>query len=509
MPQVYNWLFHLLFAVFGTGSWLAINGIFSELSFLVQTAPESWNLASGLTLTIQLGNIIPFAYVLLGRFKIVKQSEHLVIYLILAVGCISSVLLAFLWDKTEDFGGASHSFYLYLFTFTLAAVDCTSSVTYFPFMAKFPETFIVSLMIGEGLSGLIPSVLALAQNGGTVKKVSDSSTYQELTSNSTEGPSNSTYCYTNANFSEKTYFMLIFALFFVSGLAFFLINILPNPMIRSKPLCTVKRNGNSATSSRSTYTSENGSDDSNFDREAEPLKTLIKSKNPSCGVNNQNTNVTDLLDTFEHSVDFHLPEDEEDNDVMNPITIPVPTTVNSSTSFLHSIIGTTVTKTDLAHFTFLFVVCFLFNGALPSISTYILLPYGNEEMLVISNIGNIANPLTCIVLMFLPLVSSIRLSAASSILTLISSLILTYFAIAAPPFVGNVAGSIATGTIWVFFKIVATVARLVQANFCKSRSKEHLFLYGAVTQAGSFFGALVFYILVNYTSVFVQVYASC
>ena len=511
MSKPYSWLFHLLFAIFGTGSWLAINGIFSELSFLVQTAPESWNLASSLTLTIQLGNIIPFLYVIAGRLRKFRHTEHVVIYVILAIGCMSSVLLAFFWDKTETFGGKPHSLYLLMFTFTLAAVDCTSSVTYFPFMAKFPEKFIVSLMIGEGFSGLIPSVLALAQNAGTEKVVSaQSTTHESLSGNTTEAPSNSTYCFTNAHFSEKTYFLLIFVLFLISGVAFFIINLLPSPGSQNPTLTIVKRNGSSSTSNRSSNPSEYGSDDSNYDREMDPLKTLISSKDhsaPTAG--HAAMRNSDMLGTFEYSVDFHLePQDEENNVVTEPIRIEVPTT-NSSSTFIHSVAGTVVTQSDLAHFAFLFSVCFLFNGALPSISTYILLPYGNEEMLVISNIGNIANPVTCIILMFLPLTNSLTLSGVSTLLTVISSVVLTCFAITAPPMTGQVSGAMAVGVLWVFFKIVATVARVVQANACKSRGKEHLFLYGAVTQAGSFFGALIFYVLCNHTSIFVPVYSDC
>jgi riboflavin transporter 2 len=217
-----------------------------------------------------------------------------------------------------------------------------------------------------------------------------------------------------------------------------------------------------------------------------------------------------------------LPEDDDyvidqnDDVIIGPIAIEVPSAgnrhgsgVGCDTLLIHSFAGAAITRGDFAHFVFLFITCFLFNGALPSISTYILLPYGNEEMLVISNIGNIANPLTCIFMMFLPFVTSLRLSAVSTLLTLLSSTILTYFAIATPPLVGQLSGSVATGVLWVLFKIAGTVARVVQANVCKSRSKEHLFLYGAVTQAGSFFGALIFFILCNYTSVFVPAYADC
>ena len=50
--------------------------------------------------------------------------------------------------------------------FCLSLVDCTSSVLYFPYMARFRETYMISFMIGEGCSGLIPALASLAQGVG-------------------------------------------------------------------------------------------------------------------------------------------------------------------------------------------------------------------------------------------------------------------------------------------------------------------------------------------------------
>ena len=50
--------------------------------------------------------------------------------------------------------------------FCLSLVDCTSSVLYFPYMARFRETYMISFMIGEGCSGLIAALASLAQGVG-------------------------------------------------------------------------------------------------------------------------------------------------------------------------------------------------------------------------------------------------------------------------------------------------------------------------------------------------------
>ena len=44
----------LLIALFGMGSWVAINGVWAELPLLVSKAPEGWNLPTYLVLMIQV-----------------------------------------------------------------------------------------------------------------------------------------------------------------------------------------------------------------------------------------------------------------------------------------------------------------------------------------------------------------------------------------------------------------------------------------------------------------------
>ena len=490
-----NCLIHFLVVIFGSGSWLAINGIFSELSFLVQRAPESWNLASGLVLTIQLGNIIPFAYVLLGKIVTYKHTENPVIYSILAVGCISSILLGFFWSETIEIWGERRSLYLYIFTFSLAAVDCFSSITYFPFMARFPEKFVVSLMIGEGLSGFAPSVLALAQNGGTVRVSNDESAainsnsgnnFQVTTMASTSTANSndtSSWCQTKANFPEEVYFFLIFVLFLCSGIAYSVLN---------KYMCSQKNLPNPPS-----LRTADGSVDAEYQYgtisgQAERKEFLDPSSRPEDVSSNTSEN--------------------RSNSGSEAESLTFPTLPNSNAELHGKAFSITkVSQYDVILFTCLFLVCFLFNGALPSVSTYILLPYGNEYMLIVSNIANIANPLTCTLMIFIPFVTNINISTSSTIISSAISVVLLVFAAVSPPWTDDdgINGKLLTGLLWVLFKVISTVARVVQANICRSRGATYLFLYGVVTQIGSFCGALLFYYLCNHTSIFVPAYADC
>ncbi|XP_031228108.1 solute carrier family 52, riboflavin transporter, member 3 isoform X2 [Mastomys coucha] len=159
-------LTHLLVCVFGMGSWVAINGLWVELPLLVTELPEAWYLPSYLTVVIQLANIGPLLVTLMHRFQPGSLSEVPVIFLILCIGTAACILLAFLWNKTSWIQGGQHSVAFIVLTFFLALVDCTSSVTFLPFMSQLPTYYLTTFFIGEGLSGLLPALVALVQGSG-------------------------------------------------------------------------------------------------------------------------------------------------------------------------------------------------------------------------------------------------------------------------------------------------------------------------------------------------------
>jgi len=61
-------LVHLLALLFGVSAWIAINGLWQQTPILVNKLPESWNLASYITLITQLANVGPLIYSLLKKF---------------------------------------------------------------------------------------------------------------------------------------------------------------------------------------------------------------------------------------------------------------------------------------------------------------------------------------------------------------------------------------------------------------------------------------------------------
>lgn len=217
-------LIHMLACAFGLGSWVAVNGLWVELPLIVNTLPEGWELPSYLTVIIQLANLGPLLVTLMHKLCPGRLKERVVIYSILSIGVLSCILLAFFWDRTTIVAGAPHSTAFFIITFFLSLVDCTSSVTFLPFMMQLPAKYITTYFIGEGLSGFIPGVVALAQGVGMAKCVNSSQTAgnhtgDDMWSLHTE--------YLPPNFSTEVFFFFLAAMMCISLAAFVALNKLP------------------------------------------------------------------------------------------------------------------------------------------------------------------------------------------------------------------------------------------------------------------------------------------
>lgn len=216
-------LVHLLACAFGLGSWVAVNGMWVELPLIVNTLPEGWELPSYLTVIIQLANIGPLLVTFMHTRYPGRLKEHVVIYSILSIGVLSCILLAFFWDETTIVAGESRSTAFFIITFFLSLVDCTSSVTFLPFMMLLPAKYVTTYFIGEGLSGFIPAVIALAQGVGIAKCVNSS----ETAGNQTGGNTSIHTVYLPPNFSTEGFFFFLAAMMCVSLAAFVALNRLP------------------------------------------------------------------------------------------------------------------------------------------------------------------------------------------------------------------------------------------------------------------------------------------
>ncbi|KAH0617319.1 hypothetical protein JD844_015361 [Phrynosoma platyrhinos] len=207
---------HLLVCLLGTGSWVAINGMWVELPLMVPSAPEGWLLPSYLTVIIQLANVGPLAFTLAHRFLPGRVSEVGVIYAILGLGCLACLLLAFFWRSTSLVGGIPRSTALLALLFFLALVDCTSSVTFLPYMRRLRLDYLTTYFVGEGLSGLLPGLVALGQGVGTL--------HCNGTGNGTGRPQEDRQ---EPRFSVQTFFFLLTIMMGISLASFVFLNYLP------------------------------------------------------------------------------------------------------------------------------------------------------------------------------------------------------------------------------------------------------------------------------------------
>ncbi|XP_063780824.1 solute carrier family 52, riboflavin transporter, member 3-B-like [Pseudophryne corroboree] len=216
-------ILHVLSCLLGLGSWVAINGVWVELPLLVPHAPEGWELPSYLSLLIQFANIGPLVVTLIHKLRPEHLHEGPVIFVILSVGVVSCILLAFLWQETSWVGTSRRSTALLSLIFFLSLVDCTSSVTFLPYMTRLRPDYLVSYFIGEGLSGLIPALLALGQGVGVVS--CEPMNITEPNGSYTTG--NLTAIYQPARFPAWGFFLFLAGMMGISLMAFTILHRTP------------------------------------------------------------------------------------------------------------------------------------------------------------------------------------------------------------------------------------------------------------------------------------------
>jgi riboflavin transporter 2 len=367
------------------GSWIAINGIWVELPILVDRLPEGWNLPSYMTVVIQIANIGPIAYTVLSVLKPGKSYEKPVVFLMVFVGATASLLLAFFWMETSVVGGTEHSTALLILMFFLSLVDCTSSVVFLPFMNTFKAGYMTSYYIGEGFSGLVPSLVALGQGVGQVECHNISSL--NTTSNTTEFSVQAVYL--PSKFPVKDFFLFIFAMMLTCGIAFLMLNYLQ--------YCKTEHVDNNRNNSYELDVSTTASSTQKFVDSTAEEDIDFKGKH---GVGENLTKKMSIIDYF---------------------------------YFLFLIAWVNA----------------LTNGILPSVQSYACLPYGSEPYHLAVTLSNIANPVACFIAFFLPVGSAGIIGLISLVGTLVSAYIMVLAAGSPTPVLveSSAGGILVVGTL--------------------------------------------------------------
>uniref|UniRef100_A0A8C4P466 Riboflavin transporter n=1 Tax=Dromaius novaehollandiae TaxID=8790 RepID=A0A8C4P466_DRONO len=334
-------LTHLLACVFGTGSWVAINGLWVELPLLVTELPEQWDLPSYLTVIIQMANVGPLFVTLMHRFRPGLLKEVAVIYVILSMGVLACLLLAFLWSYTSPIAGVPHSTALLVLTLFLSLVDCTSSVTFLPFMMQLQPQYLTTFFIGEGLSGLIPALIALGQGSGISSCVNVSRVVNSTSGNETTFQMETRYL--PAHFSTLVFFLIMTVMMVACLAAFFFLSRQPKVWELSQ-------------------------------------QQLFPSS------------IT--LNSFDQ-----VPEDGAGSGGRGGH--PCPKDAGEPGEALPEKVSYPLAKLVFIYLLVAWVSA-LTNGVLPSVQSYSCLPYGSTAYHLSATLSSMANPLACIVAMFLP-----------------------------------------------------------------------------------------------------------
>ncbi|XP_037532378.1 solute carrier family 52, riboflavin transporter, member 3-B [Nematolebias whitei] len=440
-------LTHVLACLFGMGSWVAINGMWVELPLVVPEIPERWYLPSYLTVLIQMANIGPLFITLMHRFCPGTLDERLVIYFIVALGTVVTFLLAFFWRHTLTVAGSLHSVPLLILSFLLSVVDCTSSVTFLPFMMRLRPQYLTTYFVGEGLSGLVPALVALIQGVGIVHCQNATLAGNSSADNSsTLGSGELQAVYQPARFSVQVFFIFLSAMMVVCLLAFILLNHHP----------AVARERKS---------------DQYFNTDLEQEKR-------------------------EQGFSLHAQTPEQK---------PMLSNMNSVQKEPRSSFGKGTYRN--LEVVFIFVVLAwvnaLTNAVLPSVQSYSCLPYGNKAYHLASTMAAIANPIACFIAMFM----SIRSLAFMGFLTIFGTGFGAYImAMAAlspcPLLVHTTSGTFAIVLAWVLFVLSLSYVKVIIGVILRDEGHSALVWCGAVVQLGSMLGAVSLFPLVSVYGLF-------
>ncbi|KAK9526523.1 hypothetical protein VZT92_015219 [Zoarces viviparus] len=432
-------LTHLLACLFGMGSWVSINGLWVELPLVVPHIPEGWYLPSYLSVLIQMANVGPLFVTLMHRFRPGALNEAAVIYAIIGLGTAASFLLAFFWKETVVVAGAPRSVALLILTFFLATVDCTSSVTFLPFMMRLKARYLTTYFIGEGLSGLLPALVALIQGVGVVHCINSTGSFNHTLNSSDSSVTFDLRAeYQPANFSAEVFFFFLSAMMLVCLVAFLLLNYHPS-VARERPSYT---NG--------------GKEKSEKDRKWAEQKPMM---------------------------DPYRPASQKRRSSFG-------TGLYSWTQVLYI-------------FVILAWANALTNVVLPSVQSYSCLPYGSNTYHLSATMAAVANPLACFIAMFFPVRSLLLMGALTATGSGVGAYIMGMAALSpCPPLVHGTSGSVVIVLAWVLFILTLSYVKVIIGLILRDEGHGALVWCGAVVQLGSLLGAVTMFPVVSVYGLF-------
>jgi len=452
-----------------------------QLPILVNKAPEGWNLPSYLIVIIQLGNIGPLLYSLGNRVYPHIVEERLVTHVIIAVAILSSFLLGFTWELTSVVGGNDHSTALFALVFFLALMACTSSVTFIPFMGRFKPGYFVAFFVGQGVSGLLPSVVALIQGVGASSVKCPSALKRTISSillqpnlNSTSDKNSSSVqplsiVPEEPRFTANAFFFFIFAILLLCEACFLLLNYLP----KAKREWIVPKKS---------------------EKSSKPVKDEQKPLEHHTRNNSETLNEpSELLELELTTVD----KDSQSSLVSDTVySETVEDTNDSPTLSMRSLLFVLLIQVYLNA---------IFNGVVPSVLSYACLPYGEKAYHLAVALSSIANPVASLFFYVVALHSVKFIALWTLVYSFPCAYIIGMAAKSPCPILHDNVG----GAFLIIFMTISSMAiggylRTAVSTLLRNQGKKALLWCGITIQLGSFIGAVLMFPLVNIVKVFKQ-----
>nr|XP_039273002.1 solute carrier family 52, riboflavin transporter, member 3-B-like [Styela clava] len=447
IPQttVHRVVMHTIVILFGIGAWVAINGVFVELPILVDKLPEGWSLPSFMVLLTQAANVGPLVVALMQAFAPRHYHQNALIYIMLVLGTLSCFLLIFVWDITTVVAGNEHSIAFFALFLVLAFVDCTSSVTFMPFMTRFQSVFLTTYFIGEGLSGFVPSIFALIQgaseayckNESFVNTTTNETTYHIVTH------------YYDPRFSAEVFFGFLCVMMICCSAAFIMLNHL---------------------------------------RIAKSFMQVEDQDSHDHGETDVHKSTSTELSTLDpdNGTEFYTRGKEQTLDDITSQTLP-----------------SSKRKLSYQQYAYFYLMVLwisgISNGVMPSVISYSSLPYGQLPYHFAATLGAMANPVACFIALFLPVTSELIIAVFVTITTGFASyLMLLAVESPCPILVDTDGGAILMVISQIMFVFTTSYAKVSIGQILRERGHpKSLVWYGAFTQLGSLIGALIMFPLVN------------
>lgn len=474
----------VLVTLFAISSWVDINGLFVELPILTQRLPEGWDLPSYMAVTVQVANIAPLAFTIISIFYPHRSFEVPVIYIIIVVGAVACLLLHFFWDATAVVGGELHSVGLLSLQFFLSLVDCTSSVAYLVFMSGFAQTYFTAFYIGEGLSGLLPSLVSLGQGAGKIQCVNQTQ-FQNVTVDGVTLVQPSVFVvpvYETPKFSIEVFFLFLFAMLIISLACFTLLNFLPYAKKERVGLSKVQ---NCRTD----------------------LSQSLQSSR-SYELNTSGRHIVPRLIEASLTGDENQDQESAGDSTSRLLQVTLSTMVKDAIQpgYVEEEVEVVVERKQLGKFEYILLLLLtawvnaLSNGVLVSVQSYSCLPYGIQAYHLSVTLSAMANPLACFVTFFVRAQSLLSVSVVSFLGSGVGAYVMyTAAASPTPPLIHHGSAGVATVVLaWVIVMFFLTFAKVSAAIILKSEGKRALLWCGAFTQVGSLVGALSIFFVVNF-----------